>query len=74
MKCNPERLEIATKYAKQKGFQGAAYLLDWFDYSVFTPLFRDNVVHYIGKPIFILVNDTESPRIAMECEWQNFYI
>ena len=53
MKCNPERLEIATRYAKQNGFQGASYLLDWFDYSVFTPLFRDNVVHYIGKPIFM---------------------
>lgn len=72
MTCKGERLKIAIRFAKQNGFSGASYLIEWSGYSVFMPLFEDNEILYIGQPIYILVRHGEPPRTAMEYEWKEF--
>lgn len=61
-----------VQYAKETGFYGASYLIDWNGYEVYEPTFseRDDIP-MIGMPQFILYKSGEIRFSSFE-EYKNF--
>lgn len=45
--------------AKHSGFDSAKYIGKWTSYDIYSPSYSDNITHYIGSPLYILINEDE---------------